>query len=185
MKLIKSKKGVALLAALVVAVVAAVGAYAYFTTTGSGSGSATVGTSSNLTLAGTSASTLYPGTTSDISFTALNTSPGHQQLGTIYLAGVHACASGSSWNTTNSDCEVGGAGAPTAEILTCESVDPGNAADANASQFYMQDVVSNQDFGPGASPQTVTLHGTLKFHNLAVSQDQCKNASLYLSFATR
>jgi len=179
MKVIKSKKGIALLAALAVAVVAAVGAYAYFTTTGSGSGSATVGTSSNLVLAGTSASTLYPGTSSTISFTALNNSPGHQQLGTIYLASVKACSgAGSSWNGTA--CSNSGT-----EVTTCESVDPGNAVDAGTSQFYMADVVSNQDFGPGASPQTVNATGTLTFHNLAVSQDQCKNANLYLSFATR
>lgn len=179
MKLIKSKKSVALLAALAVAVVAAVGAYAYFTTTGSGSGTATVGTSSNLVLAGTAATTLYPGTSSDVSFTAQNNSPGHQQLGTIYLAGVKACTgAGSSWNGTA--CSNGGS-----EVATCESVDPGNAVDAGTSQFFMADVVSNQDFPAGASPQTVTAHGTLYFHNLAVSQDQCKNANLTLQLATR
>jgi hypothetical protein len=175
-KVIKSKKGIALLAALVVAIAAAVGAYAYFTTTGSGSGSASVGTSSNLVLAGTSASTLYPGTSSDVSFTAQNNSPGHQQLGTIYLSAVKACNPG-AWNGT--DCGSGGS------EVSCESVDPGNAGDANLSQFYMADVVANQDFGPGASPQAVTLHGTLKFHNLAASQDQCKNANLTLILATR
>ena len=74
----------------VIAAMASVGAYAYFTTTGSGTGTATVGTSSNMTLPGTAGTTLYPGTSSSVSFTALNSSPGHQLLGTIYLASVVA-----------------------------------------------------------------------------------------------
>jgi putative ABC transport system permease protein len=52
-KVIKSKKGIALLAALIVAVAAAIGAYAYFTTTGSGTGSAAVGTDTAISLSGT------------------------------------------------------------------------------------------------------------------------------------
>jgi hypothetical protein len=51
MKLIKSKKGVALLAMLVVAAVAAFGAYAFFTSTGHGSGAAKVGSSTAFTIA--------------------------------------------------------------------------------------------------------------------------------------
>src|SRR5437764_142756 len=50
MKLIKSKKGIALLAVLAVAVISAVGAYAYFTSTGNGTGSATVGNATNWTV---------------------------------------------------------------------------------------------------------------------------------------
>jgi hypothetical protein len=177
-RFLKSKKGLALLAALVVAIAASVGAYAYFTTTGSGTGSASVGTSSNLVLAGTTADTLYPGTHTTVSFTALNSSPGHQQLGTIYLAGVKACNPG-SWNGTN--CGAGGT-----EITTCESINDGSVADnPAANQFYMGDVTSNQDFGPGASPQAVSATGVLYFHNLAASQDQCKNANLTLLLSTR
>ena len=117
MKLIKSKKAIVLLAMSIVAIVAAVGAYAYFTTTGSGSGTATVGTSSNLALVGSSASTLYPGgPSSDVTFTADNTSPGHQQLGTIYLASVQAYPT--ALDRTNGTNVISG----------CGSVDPGNAA---------------------------------------------------------
>src|SRR5579863_10185497 len=75
------------------------GAVAYFTTSGSGTGTATVGTNSALTIHGTSASTLYPGTSSTVSFTVDNPSAGNQQLGTIHLASVKACVgSGSSWS---------------------------------------------------------------------------------------
>src|SRR5947209_12925178 len=82
------------------------GAVAYFTASGSGTGTATVGTSSALTIHGSSGSTLYPGTTSTISFTVDNPSSGRQQLGTIHLASVKACTgAGSSWN--GSSCSAG------------------------------------------------------------------------------
>ena len=58
----KSKKGLVLLATMVAAVVAAVGGYAYFTSTGSGSGAATVGSSSSIQIGNdTPAAQLYPG----------------------------------------------------------------------------------------------------------------------------
>ena len=98
MKLLTKKK-IAGLASLLVAAVAAIGAWAYFTANGSGSGSATVGTSSTLALHGSTIGTLYPGTTVSISFTVDNPSSGTQRLGTIYLAGVKACTgSGSAWD---------------------------------------------------------------------------------------
>ena len=62
-RFLKSKKGIALLATLAVAAMAT-GAFAYFTSTGSGSGNATVGTTANdLVLKATINSTLYPGHT--------------------------------------------------------------------------------------------------------------------------
>ena len=63
-------------------------AYAYFTTTGAGTGSGAVGTSTALVLNGTVASSLYPGTSSTVSFTVDNASPGHQLLNTIHLVNV-------------------------------------------------------------------------------------------------
>ena len=61
----KTKKGLALLAALVVVGASAFGAYAYFTTTGTGTGSATVASSNGITLVITGGSTdatgLVPG----------------------------------------------------------------------------------------------------------------------------
>jgi len=62
MKHLKTKKTVLLLAVLVVAAVAAFGAYAYWTTGGSGTGSATAGnTTNNLIVSGTASATIYPG----------------------------------------------------------------------------------------------------------------------------
>src|SRR5207249_11991261 len=62
------------------------------------------------------------------------------------------------------------------EQTSCESVDPGNASDANASNFYLADVTENQDLTGGASGVSATNGGTLKMNNLSSSQDSCKNA---------
>lgn len=167
-----------LLAALSgVAVLAVAGiAFAYFSTSGSGTGSATVGTSSPLTIHGTSAGTLYPGTTSSVSFTVDNPSSGHQQLGTVHLASVKACVgTGSTWNGTT--CSNSGT-----EATTCESVETG-ASDTNTGNFWMADVTSNQDFGNG-NGQSVTATGSLKMNDLSTSQDACKNANLTLNFTS-
>jgi hypothetical protein len=74
----------------------AVGAWAYFTTTGSGTATGSTGTSSALVLHGTVASTLYPGTSSTVNFTVDNPNAGHQFVSTIHLAGVATDASHSS-----------------------------------------------------------------------------------------
>lgn len=174
-KLLHSKRGRIALGGVVASLAVAGGAFAYFTASGSGTGTATVGASANLTIHGTSASTLYPGTSSTVSFTVDNPSSGHQQLGTIHLASIKACPAGDSW--TGSACSNGGA-----EITTCESVETG-ASDTNASNFWMPDVLANQQFGNG-NGQTVTATGTLTMNNLSSSQNSCQNASLTLNFTS-
>jgi hypothetical protein len=58
----QSKRAWVLVAiAAIAGVMAAVGAYAYFTNTGTGTGTAEVGTSSGITLSGDAAGLLYPG----------------------------------------------------------------------------------------------------------------------------
>lgn len=170
-RLIRSKA--ALAGCMVVALVLAGGAYAYFTATGTGSGTATVGASSAVTITGTAASTLYPGTSSTVNFTVNNPSSGSQRLGTISLSGVHACTgTGSSWNGTS--CSNGGV-----EQTTCESYDTN--ASSTTDNFSMQSVVSNQAFASGSN-QTVTATGTLVMNSLNSSQNSCQNANLALSF---
>ena len=184
-RLFLKKKRITLLAALLIAAVTAIAAYAYFTANGSGSATATVGTSSTVTLHGTASGTLYPGTTVSVPFTADNPSTGHQLLGTIYLAGVKACTGASStWDPTLNS----GAGACSnsgTEQMNCESVDDGSTTDANTHNFYMADVVENQDLAGSTTGVSVTNPGTLKLNSLNSSQDSCKNASLYLQLATR
>ncbi len=180
-----TKKTIAVLAVVLVAALAAIGGWAYFSANGSGSATATVGTSSNLVLHGSTVGTLYPGSNVSISFTVDNPGGGTERLGTIYLAGVKACTgAGSSWDPSlNSGA--GGCSNSGTEQTSCESVDPGNASDANASNFYLADVTENQDLTGGASGVSATNGGTLKMNNLSSSQDSCKNANLYLQLATR
>jgi hypothetical protein len=106
MKLIKSKKGIALLAALAVAVVAAVGAYAYWTTSGSGTGSATTGTNSAVSITQTSTvSGLRPGSPAQaLDFDINNTASVNQYVTSVVVAmtgvtgpnidGTHPCTTG-------------------------------------------------------------------------------------------
>jgi hypothetical protein len=165
MKLIKSKKGIALLATLAVAVVAAVGAYAYFTSTGAGTGSASVGTSTAFVLHGSAAGAVYPGTSSTVTFTVDNPSTGHQFLNTIHLVSVDAYPTATDrTNHTNA-------------ILTC------GGANSASSDFQMADVAVNHDYAAG-NGQSVTPTGTLQMNNLNASQDTCKNAFLELNLTS-
>src|ERR671936_3176450 len=58
---LRSKRTFVLLGVLAVAIFAAVGAYAYFTASGSGSGNASVGSASNIQLSSDAVSGLFPG----------------------------------------------------------------------------------------------------------------------------
>jgi hypothetical protein len=172
MKKLLRKRNLLIVAALVVGV-AAVGGYAYFSGSGTGTATATVGTSSSVTLHGASASTLYPGTSSTVSFTVDNPSSGHQIVGTIHLASVVACDT----------AFVSGACPSGDEITTCESINNGSGSNGGTNNFYMADVVANQDFATG-SGQAVTATGMLTMNNLASSQDTCKNANLLLNLTS-
>jgi len=174
MRILRTKRGRVALG-VIASLALAGGAYAYFTASGSGTGSATVGASSTLTIHGTSASTLYPGTSSTVSFTVDNPSPGHQQVGTIHLASIKACPAGDSWNGTA--CTNSGV-----EITTCESVETG-ASDTNTGNFWMPDVVENQQVANG-NGQALTVNGTLTMNNLSSSQNTCQNANLTLNFTS-
>lgn len=151
-------------------------AYAYFPVSGAGTAGATVGAGSPLTIHASVAGTLHPGGSAAVSFTVDNPASGHQELGTIHLASIRACVGpGSSWN--GSACSNNGA-----EARTCESVETG-ASDTNTANFWMADVVSNQDFG-GGSGQSVTATGTLQMNDLSTNQDACRNADLTLNFTS-
>jgi hypothetical protein len=156
-----------------VAAIAAAGfAIAYFTTSGSGTGTASVGTSTALTIHGTAGTTLYPGTSSTVNFTVDNPSSGHQQLGTIHLNAIVAC------NTAfvSGTCPSGH------EVTSCESAD--SNASSSTDNFSMPDVVSGQDIAGSATGASVTATGTLTMNNLSSSQDACKNANLQLNFTS-
>jgi hypothetical protein len=135
---------------------AAVGvAVAYFTSSGSGTGSAAVGSSSPVTLHATISSTLYPGSSSPVSFTVDNPSSGSQRVGTITLSSISVDAGHSGCSTT-----IGG----------------GNP------DFTMAAVTVNKVFGTG-NGQSVTPGGTLTMNETGLNQDACQGATLTLNLA--
>ena len=151
MKLITKRRAIfALTAALMVVVVG--GAYAYFTTSGTGTGTAAVGSSSAVTLHATVTGSLYPGSSSPVSFTVDNPSSGKQRVGTISLSSITVDAAHSE----------------------CSTVITGGTPD-----FTMAPVVANQNFANG-NGQAVTATGTLAMNETNVSQDKCQGATLTL-----
>lgn len=144
----------ALIAVTATCVVALAGAaFAYFTTTGSGTTTAKTGSSTALTLHATVTGNLYPGTSSPVSFTVDNPSPGSQRVGSISLSSI----------------TVDGAHS------TCSTVITGGNPD-----FTMSAVAVNSSF-PSGNGQSVTPAGSLKMNETGVNQDACQGATLTLN----
>ena len=106
-RFIKSKKGLALLATLVVAAAGAIAGYAYFTSTGNGTGTAAVGTASNWSIAQTgttSGGPLYPdpsigGTNVQTDqYYVKNNGSGNQNLNKVVIR--IADSTGGAWSAT-------------------------------------------------------------------------------------
>lgn len=148
-----------------IAAMATVGAYAYWTTTGAGSGSASVAASNGtITLHGTAPTQLYPGGSSSVTFTADNAGASNLYVQTIHLVGVDAFSDA----------------ARTIPIPVGTS-----ATDCDTSQFSMPDVTSNTTVLAGASAQAVSGTGTLSYANDPVNnQDGCKSAYLTLNLTS-
>jgi hypothetical protein len=151
-----TKKRALVALSCITALVLAAGAYAYFTSTGSGTATAKVGTSSAVTLKGTVSGNLYPGASSQVTFTVDNPSTGTQRVGTITLTGITADAGHS----------------------TCSTVITGGTPD-----FSMPAVAVNATFGPG-NGQAVTPKGTLTMNDTGVSQNACQAADLTLTLSS-
>jgi hypothetical protein len=159
-KLLKSKKGIALLATMVVAIAAAVGAYAYFTSSGNGTGSATVGTDAGLvvTQTGAAPSGLVPdGAPQDITIHVANSASFDQSLSAIHV--------------TVQDTDLNG------DPITWDSVDG-----CSASDFTVTD--------PTITPETVIAAGdsqdftaTIQMDESSSNQDGCKLATVPLYFS--
>ena len=118
MTFLKQKKGIAALAAVAVVALGAVGAYAFFSSTGSGSGSATVGTASTINLSSPVVGPLYPGSgTVPVTVTINNPGTGSQLVGTISGAVTDQAGCLGSWFTVapiSYNTEVAGGASPTA-----------------------------------------------------------------------
>ena len=160
-RLFSTKRGVAVSAAVATMLAASIGAYAYFTTTGAGSGSGTVGSSKALVIhqAGITYSNaatddaLVPGTTATVTFSVDNSSSANQQLGTISVSSI----------TT----DAGHTGCDTA---------------THSDWFSTTTDVVNHDYAPG-NTQPVSGSLTVTFNDLAVPQDVCKGAPLTFHYA--
>jgi hypothetical protein len=147
---LQSKKRRALVALGAAGTVVAVGAaIAYFTTTGSGTGSATVGTSSAVTIHGTAATSLFPGTSSTVSFTVDNPSQGSQRVNAIQLESVTTDAG-------HSACVMGDFTMPNVTVSQTFPNGNGQAVTATGT-LSMADTALNQDACKGAP---LTLHLT-------------------------
>jgi len=137
-------------------------AAAFFTTSGGGTGSGTVGTDTALVIHQDTITysnplpadnALLPGTSATVTFTVDNPSSGQQQLGTISVSsistdGAHAgcdTATHPTWFTTGTD-------------------------------------VVNTDYAPG-NGQAVSGNLTITFNDLSVSQDVCKGAPLTFHYS--
>lgn len=147
----------ALVAAVVGSLVLSVGAFAYFTNTGSGTGSASVGSSdaTTVTQIGTLAA-LYPTTSQPVSVTVTNPGSGSQHVGSVHLASI------------TSDKGV--------------ACDVSLATSGVATAFTMADITINETLAAGA---TSTIHsGTLAMNDTLVSQDGCQGAVLTLNFTS-
>jgi hypothetical protein len=176
MKLIKSKKGVALLAALAVAVVAAVGAYAYFSSTGTGTGSASVGSSTAFTIASDAATggPLTPAggalTYESVKYNVTNPSSGAQKLNNvnIQIAGKDSVTGlATAWSVsggTNPDCTKGdfqlsvdggttwaAAGASVNDTALAADLAAGTTTAKSTVMIRMIDTLANQDNCQGAT----------------------------------
>jgi hypothetical protein len=173
------------LAAISVAALGAAGVYAYLTAGGAGSAAGLVGAGSPVAVHGTTNGSLYPGSIVPVSLTADNPSVGHERIGTVYLAQVRACTgAGSSWEPTLSD-GAGGCSNGGTEQTACESFDPGDAPNADRSDFYMPDVAESEDVAGSAAGVALTAGGALTMNNLGSAQDSCESASIYLQLQTR
>lgn len=148
--MLKSKKRRALVAlGAVGAVVAAGVAIAYFTSTGSGTGSATVGTSSAVTIKGTTGSSLFPGTSTTVSFTVDNPSSGSQRVNEIHLESV-------TTDAAHSACVLSDFTMPNVTVNQTFPNGNGQAVTATGT-LSMANTAQNQDACQGAP---LTLHLT-------------------------
>ena len=182
-----------MLATLVVVGATAFGAYAYFTATGTGQGSATVGTSANnVYVRGTSATTLTPGgPTSIVSFTAKNFANFAQSISNIHLVSVRACDVAWTFGS-EATYPVPAATCSGTEQLTaaCGTIADGSGANTPLTKdFYMADVpvdpssVTDGNLAANAD-RALDSTGTLVMNQASYNQNACKSQFLLLTFST-
>ena len=132
----------------------ATGAFAYFTTSGSGTGTATVGSSaSTVVIKGSTSGGLYPNASVPAEITVKNTGSQSAHVGSVSLAGVSADSGHSSCETTHGSEPV----------------------------FTMTAVSIEKTLKSG---EEVRASGTVQMKDTGVSQDGCQGATLTLNFTS-
>jgi hypothetical protein len=146
-RFMQGKRKIAL-GAVVAVLAAAGGAFAYFSSTGTGSATATVGSSQALTVNGTPSGSLYPGASTTVNFTAANPSAGHEYLATIHLASVSVDSSHASAGCTASWFTM-------PDVSANQDIPAGSGTTVTATgTLSMTNTATNQDSCQGA---TLTL----------------------------
>jgi hypothetical protein len=162
---------------LVAALAVAGAAYAFFQSTGSGTGTASVGSATQWSvLSGTSNGPMYPGSTSSdesVKVTITNKGSGNQSLNSFTMS--VAQSNGSAWtsSTTNYPSE-----------NACSATDFALGTNTAAGSYTVDksvDATLPDDLAPGASySTTVNLH----MLDTGVPQDNCQgltNVPLYIT----
>jgi hypothetical protein len=188
-----TRKRAALLLAALVALGLALGAYAYFTSTGQGSGSATVGSAANeVYVSGVAGGTLLPGgSPSTVTLTAKNFASSTESISTIHLTGIQACvaawtaADTSSWPVAAPTCADTGSDA--ASDAACDTSSSTGTSNDTSKAFWMSDVTLNATSASdgmlaGSSSHVLDTSGTITMNNLSTSQDACQGKHLLLTF---
>ena len=164
MRRFTKKRAVAALCLIALLAVAG-GAYAYFTASGNGTGSGSVGSTTGWSVASTTTGgPLYPGVSSadeTVHLTITNNGGGKQQLSsfTISVAG----AGGSTWTSSATAFPSENA---------CSASDFALGGQASAGQYTVNGI--NDDVSPGGTyTTTVNLH----MLDTGVAQDNCQGLS--------
>ena len=191
-RFLKSKKGIALLATLAVAAMAT-GAAAFFTATGTGSGTASVGdAANNIYVSATTAGTLRPaGPAGTLSFSAKNFADFSQSISSIHATSVSACEDAwtapdlSAYPVATPTCDDVGTAA--ASDAACDTSLETGSSNTNADAFWIPDVTvdptADGHLAPNAN-RAMTTQGSITMNDTGVSQDQCKKKNLLVTFTT-
>ena len=140
----------------------AVTAFAYWTTSGSGTGSATAGSDAGVTASGNPADGIYPGSSSAVTTTVTNSSATQAQFVTnlhvtISIDSAHATAGClASWFTYKADSQ------------------------ASGSDTNPHTVALNTELAASGS---TTVDGHVFMANPNTNQDSCKGATINLAYA--
>jgi hypothetical protein len=131
-------------------------AYAYWTTTGSGTATGTAGTTAAVTITGTVAGPIYPGGSFAVSFTATNPNATSVALGTV--------------SATAFDSDIAG----------CDTL----ITDNTFTDFSMAAVVENSTVAANAVAAALPTNGSLVFGNSPTeNQNACKGAVITITLS--